>query len=1308
MQTVLQSQDCCDEHLDDANSSTTVESSAYCTRVDNHDLYQCRQCEFIHRYPSKVRRHSDYCHTKHCPYQCGYCEFRSVESGKVKRHCGFAHRDQPVKVIKVDFDATKSQTVGVLMSENQKNDDIETEEEGERPNEDSQWYWRRFVKTSENQMMSCRRCGYRQVGASALKRHVLSIHLGFSPFACKYCSFATTEIRYVRLHIEKTHPGLACKVIRRRYVSESTGEVDEFHDSDPAIGVTVGRAMSTTTLDNEVQTQDAPVGPISTCGGSTTSLTETDKGCHTSANIPVKTEPVTSQSSPNTPPKQKQQARQYKCIYCDFYSEDRFIFDIRDHIFVAHLRRDHYMCAHCRFGSMKRDDIVAHNFNKHPGKDNIVKEDKTYSRNIAVLETHGNMRMVGVRSDDKLPLIELPSPGRKEKLLCSRPLVNGSASESELMTNNVALNEVSTGPHKTCTQNASGHITNTRSLRSDKSQTTTPMLPMQSKDKPESTKRERDKRGSNPCNSESSPKLDSDSDVHRSNVLSRSSQQTPEREIDSHRLINSGPKGGNGRLNNSTNSVQRLPAEDNRSQRSTSPSNYSSTRSSGRLSSRNDVAKLANEANGSQRSVSPFRSTKQGRDKTRRSLPRLPNDDSDSQRSTSPFSSTKRDINRTRSCTPNLPDENDSQRSISPASSTKPTSNILKRSVPKDVSNSQRSSSPSVTTTKRGRGRPGKLNYITNMPNEDSDSQGSTTGSTKRSSDSLRRLTQQSPKEDSNSHRSTSSTRSLLKGDHDSRRSARSTNKLSKGDRGSRRSTSSTRSLPPKDDNDSHRSTSLIKKLPSGDIDVKQNSSFFSSISNPVKRESDVKIAAVVKKKLKLRRRTDVSGDTIKKTLKSDAGDTHNDSADPLVSWKCKKCGLHLGRLEKMRRHILMHHLNTRPYQCAVCDFADKKVKLVEEHIRNKHVKSRIHIPVVNMMDELSDSLRKNMVVIKSKSVETKRLRTSRHKDSQFDYSTLRVTNANGDSLYRCDLCDHQVRVKASIVKHRKTHFKYHPLGCGYCDFRTSKSFFLECHNNNVHAGRPLKTRKISRSKADDSTGGDDEKQESKEKKLTSRKRRHSASPAKLRTYDKVVDEDDGLEPTFMCQTCGKKMLLKSSMERHVMVEHLGYRPYSCSGCDYAAVSQSTVQAHIAKKHEVASCWIVYKKDDHHEATVQSTVVRATDTLEPALPTSFVCVVCKTYKTNSRARIESHIADEVKYAPHQCAYCLFSSSRRDAVRVHILEAHPHEKLDYKFCERFILKQRVQDLIEQSIVSTESDVESELDVYSFTGECYVYH
>ena len=1219
----------------------------------------------------------------------------------MKRHCGSAHRDQPAKVIKVDFDATTSQPVGVLMSESQKNDDIETEEEGERPNEDSQWYWRRFVKTSNNQMMSCRRCGYRQVGASALKRHVLSIHLGFSPFACKYCSFATTEIRYVKLHIEKTHPGLPCKVIRRRYVSESTGEVDdEFQDSDPAIGVTVGRAMSTTTLANEVPTQDAPAGP--TCGGNTTSPTETDKGCHLSANCPVKTEPVANQSSPNTPPKQKQQARQYKCIYCDFYSEDRFIFDIRDHIFVAHLRRDHYMCAHCQFGSMKRDDIVAHNFNKHPGKDNIVKEDKTYSRNIAVLETHGNMRMVGVRSDDKLPLIELPCPGRNEKRLCSRPLVNGSASECELMTNNVTLNDVSTDPHKTCTQNASGHITSTRSLRSDKSQTATPTLPMQSKDKPESTKRERDKSGSNPCNSVSSPKLDSDSDAHRSNVVSSSSQQTPEREIGSQRLINSGPKGGNGRLNDSTHSVQRMPAEDNRSQRSTSPSNYPSKRSSGRLSSRNGVAKLANEESDSQKSVSPFRSTKQGRDQTRRSLPRLPNDDSDSQRSTSPFSCTKRDIGRTRSCTPNLPDESDSQRSISPASSTKPIY-LLKRSVPKDVSYPQRSSSPSVTTTRRGRG---KLNSITKMPNEDSDSQGSTTGSTTRSSDTLRRLTQKSPKEDSDSHRSTSSTRCLLKGDHDSRRSARSTHKLSKGGSGSRRSTSSTRSLPQKDNSDSHKSASLTKK--SGDIDVKQNSSCFSSISNPVKRESDVKIAAVVRKKLKLRRRTEISVDTITKSLKSDAGDTHNDSTDSLVSWKCKKCGLHLRKLEKMRRHILIHHLNTRPYQCAVCDFADKKVKLVEEHIRDKHVKSRIHIPVVNMMDELSDSLRKNMVVIKSKSVETKRLRTSRHKDSHFDYSTLRVTTAKGDSLYRCDLCDHQVRVKASIIKHRKTHFKYHPLGCGYCDFRTSKSFFLECHNNNVHAGRPLKTRKISRSKADDSNGGGDKKQGSNEKKVASRKRRHSASPAKLRIDDKVVDEDDGLEPTFMCQTCGKKMLLKSSMERHVMVEHLGYRPYSCSGCDYAAVSQSTVQAHIAKNHEVASCWIVYKKDDHHEATVQSTVVRATDTLEPALPTSFVCAVCKTYKTNSRARIESHIADEVKYAPHQCAYCLFSSSRRDAVRVHILEAHPHEKLDYKFSERFILKQRVQDLIEQSIVSTESDVESEFDVYSFAGECYVYH
>ena len=1071
----------------------------------------------------------------------------------MKRHCGSAHRGQPAKVIKVDVDAKTSEPV--LMSTSQKNEDIETEDDDERPNEDSQWYWRRHVQTSNNQMMSCRLCGYRQVGASALKRHINAIHLGFSPFACKYCRFATTEIRYARQHIEKMHPGFACKVIRRKYVSESEGEVHNEHaPSATAYGVTVGRAMSTSVAE-----------PSSTPCDATASVTETDERntIRKFDNVPIKTAPITSEPLLRAPPRQN---RIYECIYCHFKSEDRFMIEIRNHIFEIHLDRYHFLCDHCRFGSMKRDDIIAHSLNKHPEKDTTkVQEDKTYARSITVLESHGDVRMVGVVSPDKVPLMELPNNARNdEQQLCSKPLVNGQATHCELLTKNVTLPDVvKTNPNESCKQTGisidRGVAMNTRSSRNDKALTPTPKVPTPKNDIQGIT--------STPSSIQKP-----ESDTQRSNS---STQKSRKHNMDTKKSTcspTSTPKRDSDRLK-STSSTPKLPKADSGSQRSTCPSHSRPKRDSVKLRSNN-------------------------------STPRSTKEDSDT----------------------------------------------------------HKSSSPSNLTSKRDNGRLRSTNSKPRSTNEDSDSQ--------------RRVSSASsePKRGSDRLRSTNYT-------------PRST----------------------KDDSDSQRCSPTASSSPKVVSDIKGNTSRSCSIPKTVKREGIVH----VKKKLKIKRHiadSDVDdirgkeGDICKKALKSDVGDTYTDSAESAVSWKCKTCGLRLTKLAKMRRHVLTHHLNMRPYQCAVCDFADRKVKLVEEHIRRKHRKSRIHIPVLNMMDEKSDCLRKKIVMIESKTVNTKRLRASRKKGVRFNYSALRVTGKDGETLYRCDLCDHQVRVKGSIINHRKSHFKFHPFGCGYCDYKTSNRFFLVSHCNDVHAGRPVKSREISRSSSDE------DKDELNEEKVASRKRGYLVSQAKPHADDKHGsddDGDDGLMPTFMCQTCGKKMLLKSSMERHVMVEHLGYRPYRCSCCEYSAVNRSTVQTHIDKKHAGKPCDVVHKKDELLEARVHMNVVQVADTLdEPPLPTSFRCAVCKTYTTNSRSRISSHIADEVKYTPYQCSYCLFSSSRRDVVKAHVVDDHPGQKLLLKFSERMVLKQRVQDLVEQSVEKRESDEESDFDIFKFNGECYI--
>ena len=342
----------------------------------------------------------------------------------MKRHCGSAHRGQAPMVIKVDVDAKTSEPVGVLMSGSNKDGDVETEgsdEDDDKQDGDNQWWWRRHVMMSNNQMVSCKLCGYRQVGTSALKRHILAVHLGFTPFACKYCDFSTMEIRKVREHIKKTHPGLECKVVRRKYqdveetpppggkLGRNSGEAGEQESPLPTIRVRSRTSVSSREgrADDNTSFADTPVSQTVESTDVTPDANATSATAPTllaSTLLNVKPEPSSEPDTVRRPPKHM---KFYRCIYCDFCSEES-LHDIRDHIFVSHLHRNHFVCPHCQFGSMKREDVIAHCLTDHPDDNQKVDEDRTHTRNISILETHGDVLLVGMLTDNKVPLIELP------------------------------------------------------------------------------------------------------------------------------------------------------------------------------------------------------------------------------------------------------------------------------------------------------------------------------------------------------------------------------------------------------------------------------------------------------------------------------------------------------------------------------------------------------------------------------------------------------------------------------------------------------------------------------------------------------------------------------------------------------------------------------------------------------------------------------------------------------------------------------------------------------------------------------------
>ena len=158
--------------------------------------------------------------------------------------------------------------------------------------------------------------------------------------------------------------------------------------------------------------------------------------------------------------------------------------------------------------------------------------------------------------------------------------------------------------------------------------------------------------------------------------------------------------------------------------------------------------------------------------------------------------------------------------------------------------------------------------------------------------------------------------------------------------------------------------------------------------------------------------------------------------------------------LEAMRIHVLTQHMNLQPYQCAVCDFGEGSTDLVEAHIRETHQHSRIHIPVVDVVEEKVDSLKKEMIRVRAKKAPVS---TDATNSEAFDYSELCTIGKSDESVYVCDLCEQEVESNSEMMSHRLSHALLCTYDCGYCAHKSDSKYLVQKHTDNVHAGRLLK-----------------------------------------------------------------------------------------------------------------------------------------------------------------------------------------------------------------------------------------------------------
>ena len=1126
-----------DDHDDDGNDDETgADKSSYCTRNDI-----------------------------------------SMDRDSVTRRCSSDHGHQAAVVIEVDLDAKTSETA--MTSRGINNEDVGT---ADRSNGDDQMWWRRHTKPASNNKFLCSLCGYQQSSVRRLKRHICATHLGFKPFACKYCDFSSIEPGYLKIHIKKRHPGLAFDFVQRKYperdctVGSAVPNSDVGHGSTAVVSTSHG-ALSSKRGEAIAMGETHCHGEsvlINTSIAQTDAFTEVKKRCAIEQTLNMKPEPPLSD-----PPSLNvsQHMKFYKCIYCDFCSEDRLC-DVRDHIFVSHLRRNRFSCVHCAFGSMTKGDVAAHCLAHHPGKDQKVNEDKDHSRSITILETHGDVRLVGMLSNDNVPLIELPT-----------------------------------------------------NLQEDRGET---------------------------------------------------------------RVVE-------------TSGVSRLAVCETSGAKSTVP-NTTSTLSRTYLKYGDKVYKCKK----------------------------------------CEFSRTRRCVVREHVAYVHL----GMKRFRCPYCA-------MEHSNSNSIRNHIRTSHPG-----------GKVHLIYPM---------------------MQKL--------------------KLVGSYIT---------MTRSQQGVNATTLS----------DTPNQQRRKKRGNGSGLELRKNVRTVARVGNRSTTTSGLEPAS-----------DDTSG------TREDGKSAKSRSFQ--IVWKCTTCRKRLARFKEMMDHVLTCHMSLQPYQCAVCDFGACSNDLVRAHIQDSHQHSRIDIPVVDVVAEKADCLKKKMIRVRVKKaivppVETDSCET-------FDYGQLRTVGKNGKSVYRCDLCDHEVNGRYNIKIHRESRDRHLSLfGCNYCAYKVNRIFHMEKHIKKVHTGRKIKYHPIQKGGSlmehkganqntlaqsscemtvPDSDGQTALIKKTPHQKSTAlikktphqkstalikktppqkstaliKKTPHQKSTALIKktppqkstalikktppqkstalikktppqkstalikktppqkstvtvtagvvACESVIpSSEDGASmndeerPMFACLMCGKKNVLWTSVRQHILFAHLKYRPFKCNYCMHASTNRRGVRDHITSKHAGQPCNIAYNIQKELEAIADANIIQAInatddvkmpsdsmvndsvklpegrlegvetsrqsstdDADKPAeskeLPTeAYLCVVCKTYSTTSKVAMLRHIAIEIEYLPFVCPHCSFSASRQNTVRNHIKIAHPGLMICVKINKDEAKERRAVELLETSVVAHDSDAFS--DGKQLYGEC----
>ena len=366
-------------------------------------VFQCCLCEYVHVNGSDMVRHF-LC--EHAVLGCKLCEEHAITPARMIEHYRATHESAELSLYLRRGGQYENLNLGdfrkielmeqetMLQQESEGSQGSDVVEDNYDFNDETTEVIKHCKKIKVNNRLQykCVYCGYAH-GLPMIRRHMLSVHMKFLAYFCKYCKTGHREKYHLQQHIKNVHPGSPIIINRRKFDPEKHGKivkvtVDNMHrrkrklseleedfdngDSErsPSIGASsLGRV---TPSRESVSSVDLPIPP------SSIKKEHVETSAAPAEEVPSKPETARIRDArlakeakeaerllmmqaaktdeSNNPQKYK---KKLHCAYCD-YSSQYIKQDIQRHMLLKHLHIHVYMCKKCKFATNNRKSVEQH------------------------------------------------------------------------------------------------------------------------------------------------------------------------------------------------------------------------------------------------------------------------------------------------------------------------------------------------------------------------------------------------------------------------------------------------------------------------------------------------------------------------------------------------------------------------------------------------------------------------------------------------------------------------------------------------------------------------------------------------------------------------------------------------------------------------------------------------------------------------------------------------------------------------------------------------------------------------------------